>query len=169
MLKRLAVAGAFAFGLLWLVVGVIYAGTADRIASGVRVAGVDVGGMSQASAQQELERRGAALARVPLPVHVGDRVFRLQPARLGVKPDWAGGAQAAKEAGGGFGPIRGFRRLYVRAFGSDVAPAAQVDRERLRAVIARIAGSVDHPHRDAALRLRGLRPIVVPGRAGVFL
>jgi vancomycin resistance protein YoaR len=169
MLKRLAVAGAFVFGLMWLVVGVIYAGAADRIASGVHVAGVDVGGMTQASAQRELERRGAALARVPLPVRVGDRTFRLQPGRLGVRPDWAGGAQSAKERGDGFGPIRGFRRIYMRAFGTGVTPAAQVDRSRLEAVVARIAGAVDHHHRDAALRLRGLRPIVVPGRAGVFL
>jgi vancomycin resistance protein YoaR len=169
MLKRLAVAGLFAFGLVWLVVGVIYAGTPDRIAAGVQVAGVDVEGMSKTSAQRELERRAADIVRVPLPVRVGTHVFRLQPSTLGVKPDWEAAAQSALDHGDGFGPIRGFRRFYIRAFGSDVTPTAQVNRARLDVVVARLAASVDRRHRDAALRLRGLHPVVLSGRPGVFL
>jgi vancomycin resistance protein YoaR len=169
MLKRLAAAGAFVFALLWLVFGVIYAGAAGTIASGVRIAEIDVGGMSQASAQRELERRAAALQGVPLRVRVGRRVFRMGAGALGVAPDWAGAAQAAQERGAGFGPVRGFRRLYVRAFGSDVTPPAHIDRARLDAVVARLASGVDRGHHDARLRLRGLHPVIVAARDGVIL
>jgi len=169
MLKRLAAAGVFLLGLVWLVVGIIYAGSAGIIPRGMQVAGVDVGGSTPAAAQRELERRAVALSHVPLRLRIGDRVFTVRRSATGVKPDWEAAAEAARAHGAGFGPIRGFRRIYLRAFGSDITPSAHVDRARLEGVVSRLAAAVDHGHRDATLRLRGLRPVVAPGRTGVVL
>jgi vancomycin resistance protein YoaR len=169
LVKRLAAAGAFAFALLWLVFGIIYAGAAGTIASGVRIAGVDVGGMSQTEAKRELERRAAAVQHEPLRVRVGRRVFRMRAGTLGVTPDWAAAAAAAQDRGDGFGPVRGFRRLYMRAFGSEVTAPAAIDQARLDAVVARLAAAVDRSHRDARLRVQGINPVIVKARAGVIL
>jgi vancomycin resistance protein YoaR len=169
MLKRLAAAGVFALGLVWLAVGIVYAGSPSVIPRGVSVSGVDVGGMTPAAAQRELEQKAVELRKVPLRLRIGDRVFAVRRYAVGVRPDWEAVAEAARVRGAGFGPVRGFRRLYLRAFGSEIAPSAQVDSTRLEAVVARLAATVDHRHRDARLHLRGLDAVVLKGRRGLVL
>src|SRR5262249_23842252 len=68
--------------------------------------------------------------------------------------------------GDGFGPLRGFRRLGVRVFGSDVTPPTRVWGRALNYEVTRMSRAVGSPHRDAAIVLRGLRPTVVAGRTG---
>ena len=169
MLKRLAAAGVFVLGLVWLAVGIVYAGSPSVIPRGVSVSGVDVGGMTPAAAQRELEQKAAELRKVPLRLRIGDRVFAVRRYSVGVQPDWKAVAESARVRGAGFGPVRGFRRLYLRAFGSEITPSAQVDSARLEAVVARLAATVDHRHRDARLRLRGLDAVVLKGRRGLVL
>jgi vancomycin resistance protein YoaR len=169
LLRRLALGAVAGLLVTAAAVGFVYAGSSARIASGVRIAGVDVGGLSAAGARAELRRRASAVAGVPLSVHVGRRTFSVARSEIGVRPDWATAAAAAISRSGGFGPIRGLRRLYLRAAGSDVAVPVAIDRARLDALVARLAAPVDSPHRDAAVRLAGLRPQIVPARAGVVV
>ena len=169
LLRRLAALAAFLVGILWLVFGIVYAGAPGTIARGMTVSGVDVGGMTPAEAQRELERRAAAIGAVPLHLKIGDRVFSVRRGVTGVTPDWAAATEAARVRGAGFGPVRGFRRLYLRITGSHVTPAATVDAARLDGVVSRLAATVDHRHRDAVLRLRGLQPVVARGRVGLVL
>ncbi|MBD0330759.1 MAG: VanW family protein [Thermoleophilia bacterium] len=146
--------------------GLAFAGSPARLAEGVRIAGVDVGGLSPSQARAFLERRSRALADVPVEFHVGGRTWRLRPKQLGVRVDWGAAVAAAARQGGGVGPLRGFRRIEVRVFGADVTPPARVYEAALDYEVSRIAKAADRPHRDAALRLRGLRPQVVSARPG---
>ena len=149
--------------------GLAFAGSSTRIASGVRIAGVDVGGKTPEQAEGILKRRAAALAAVPVSFRVGTHVWNLQPRRLGIQVDWGAAVDAVRRQGQGFGPLRGFRRLDLRFFGADVAPPTQVYDAALNYWLERIARTVDSPHREASLVLRGRNPVIVPSTTGQVL
>jgi vancomycin resistance protein YoaR len=166
--QRTAVVAAIA-ALVALVLGLAFAGSPRRLADGVRIAGVDVGGMTPRQAQRALQAKADALASVPVTFRVGSHVWRLEPRRLGVRVDWDAAVDAVRRQGEGFGPLRGFRRLDMRFFGADVAPPTQAYDAALNYWLDRIARAVNTPHRDAAIVLRGLTPAVVPSRTGHIL
>jgi vancomycin resistance protein YoaR len=167
-LQRIAAVAVVA-AVAGLLIGFVFAGSPDRIAAGVRVAGVGVGGLTQAQAAAKLERRAEAVASVPVVFTAAGRSWPLRPVNLGVEVDWEAAVKIALHEGGGPAPFRGFRRIGVRVFGADVAPPTQVFDRTLTYELARIAEKVDHPHRDAAIVLRGLQPVVVGGATGNVL
>ena len=86
-----------------------------------------------------------------------------------MQPDWNAAIAQAQRAGSGSGPLRGFRRLDLRFFGSDVKLQPRVFQAALVYELDRLAHDVDVSHSDASVRLRGGQPVVVPGRAGAEL
>ena len=155
------------FGALaGMVLGLAFAGSPSRLANGVRIAGVDVGGRTPHQARSILERRADALASVPVTFRVGSRTWQMQPRHLGIRVDWGAAVDAVRRQGNGFGPLRGFRRLDLRFFGADVAPPTQVYDAALEAKLNEIAAAVDLEHREASIVLHGLRPVTVPSRVG---
>ena len=151
------------------VLGLVFAGSPQRLAAGVRIDGIDVGGMTPRGAQRLLERRARALERVPVVFVAGQRRWRVRPVQLGVRADWAAAVELARRQGDGFGPLRGFRRLGVRVFGAQIVPPARVYDAALAFELNRFEHAIDRPHRDPALRLRGLDAVVVRGRTGRVL
>ena len=161
--------GALAFLLLAVtgsVLGLVFAGSPARIAAGVRIGGVNVGGMKPGDAQRLLEERARALEGVPVVFVAGERRWRVAPRQLGVKADWHAAVESGRHQGDGFGPLRGFRRIGVRVFGAQVAPPTRVYEAALAFEVDRFARAVYRSHRDPQLRLRGLEPVVVRGSAG---
>jgi vancomycin resistance protein YoaR len=167
--SRVAVLGVLVLALLGVLLGLAFAGSPTRLAEGVRIDGVDVGGMKMRDAQALLERQWRAVAHVPVVFTAGGRSFRVTADELGVEADWRAAVEDARRQGEGFGPFRGFRRLDVRFFGADVVPATRVYRGALTYELSRIAAAVDRPHREASIRLRGLVPVVVPAATGRVL
>jgi hypothetical protein len=153
---RIVVVAVSLLVLLGLVVGLVFAGSSTKIAAGVRVAGVNVGGLSRADAQKLLEQRANGLLRVPVTFTAGGHSFKVTPDSLGVGVDWKQAVADAQRHGQGFGPLRGFKRLDVRVFGAEVAPAPRVFEGALQLELSRIASVVDRPHREPALVLHGL-------------
>jgi vancomycin resistance protein YoaR len=147
-------------------VGVVFAGSSARIADGVRIAGVDVGGLTAAQARARLERRADALQSAPATFIAFDERWRMTPRHLGVEADWAAAVQAAQRQGEGFGPFRGLRRVKVRVFGADIAPPVKVYEPALDYELRRMAAAIDRRPREPAVVLKGLAPILVRGRAG---
>jgi vancomycin resistance protein YoaR len=168
LLQRLAVLGVVAV-VGGAVLGFVFAGSPSRIASGVSIDGVDVGGLTAAEARAKLEAQSAQLAQVPVTFTAGGHEWRLKPVSLGVETDWNAAVKLALDQGDGLAPIRGFRRLGVRVFGADVSPPTRVLENALAFEVGRMGKVLDRPHRDAALVLRRLRPIVVPAQAGHVL
>ena len=90
-----------------------------------------------------------------------------RPRSSGSSADWQAAVRIAAAEGGGFGPMRGFRRLRARLFGLDVAPPvtaydAAVDVQARPDRRARsTAGGV-----DAKLVRKGLAVQVVEGQVG---
>jgi len=163
---RAALVAAALLGALAVLIGFAFAGSPARLADGVVVAGVEVGGLAPAEAQALLERRAEALAGTPVSFTAGTQRWDVTPAQLGVKVDWAAAVAAAARQGEGFGPVRGYRRLHTRFFGAAVAPPTRVYDAALTYTVERIAAEVAQRPREAALVLDGLRPRVVPARTG---
>ena len=129
-------AGLVAVGALALVfvAGIfVYAGSPSRLADGVTIAGVDVGGLSSGQAEALLERRAAAQAQLPLQATAGGRTYRIEASGLGVDVDWRSAVSEAQDRVDGFRPIRGLRRLGVRLFGPTSRPMRRLARRRSRA------------------------------------
>ncbi len=150
-------------------VGLLYAGSGDRIAKGVQIQGVDVGGLTAGQARAKLEHRAAALAQVPVTFTAAGHEWRLRPVSLGVEADWDAAVERALNQADGIGPIRGFRRIGVRVFGADVSPPTRVLERSLAYEVGRMSAAVDRPHRDAALVLRRLRAVLIPATSGRVL
>jgi vancomycin resistance protein YoaR len=150
------------------VLGFIFAGSPNRIAGGVRIDGVNVGGLTAGEARAKLERRANALAEVPVTFTAGGREWRLRPVSL-VQADWGAAVKLAVDQGSGVGPIRGFRRIGVRVFGADVSPPTRVLERALVFEVGKMAKAVNRPHRDGAIVLHGLQPVVLAARTGVAL
>jgi len=158
------VAGLFA--VVGVLLGLVFAGSSHELAAGARVAGVDVGGLTQREAVAKLDGLFLDVAGDPVKFAAGGESFAFAANQLGVKPDWAGAVAAAGRAGDGFGPIRGFRRLHTRFFGAEVLPRLAVSDAALDFALERIADSVDRAPKDAALVRRGLEIESVPEQIG---
>jgi vancomycin resistance protein YoaR len=163
--QRTAILAALT-GLAALALGLAFAGSPTRLASGVRIAGEEVGGRTPHQARSILQRRADALASVPVTFRVGSRSWQLEPRHLGIRVDWGAAVDAVRRQGNGFGPLRGLRRLDLRFFGADVAPPTQVYDAALQLKLNQIAAAVDVAPREASIVLRGLRPVIVPSRTG---
>jgi vancomycin resistance protein YoaR len=168
LLQRTAILVALA-ALAATALGLAFAGSPSRLASGVRIAGLDVGGKTAHQARSLLERRAGDLASVPVSFRAGSRTWRFEPRRLGIRVDWGAAVDAVRRQGEGFGPLRGLRRLDMRFFGADVAPPTQVYDAALQDKLNEIAAAVNVPPREASIVLHGRTPEIVPSRTGQML
>ena len=168
-IRRLSIAGLLLLVLGAIAVAIVYAGSPGTIARGIKVDGIDVGGLSAAEATVALERRSRGVLAKPVSFVAAGHTFELKASSIGLRPDWAASIASARHAGDGFGPLRGFRRLKLRFFGDNVSVKATYGQAALNATLARIAKRIDRPHREAAVVLHGLRAAIVPARAGSVL
>jgi vancomycin resistance protein YoaR len=149
-----------------VVLGLAFAGSPDRIAGGVRIAGINVGGLTPGEATARLETKARAVASVPVVFTAEGHLWKLRATNLGVEADWPAAVKLAQRDGQGFAPFRGLRRIGVRVFGADVTPPTRVWKQALRVELARMSHAVGTPHRDAAIVLRGRTPTIVGARTG---
>ena len=157
----LAVIGVLLLGVLLL--GFAYSGSADKVADGVTVSGQDVSGLSAAEAQSKLAARAHTLYTEQVVFTGAGRRWSIAPAQLAVEADWNAAAAEALDRADGPIPIRGFERLKLRFFGSDVEPPATADQGALDRQLQVIAKQVEVEGREAAIVLRNGRPVVKPG------
>jgi vancomycin resistance protein YoaR len=152
--------------VLTALIGLAFAGSSVRIADGVQIAGVDVSGLTKKEAQTLLERRFERVARVPVVFTAGGEEYPIKATTLGVEADWATAIESAAREGEGFGPVRGFKRLQTRFFGSEIAPPVQAYEAALDFKLAGLARAIDQRHVEAKLVRRGLAVEIVPGQNG---
>jgi vancomycin resistance protein YoaR len=155
--------------LALIALGLVYSGSATQIADGVRLAGVDVGGMTAAEAERALEQRASGLGTSPVVFTADGHRWAIQPAKLEVRIDWGEAARRAVAAGDGPIGVRGLERLKIRLFGTDVEPRPDYYEPALRFQVSQMAEEVDVPPRDAAIALRSNGPVVVPAEDGLIL
>jgi vancomycin resistance protein YoaR len=157
----LAVLGALLLGVIAL--GFAYSGSADTVADGVKVSGQDVGGLSATQAEAKLAARAHTLYTEQVVFTGAGRRWSIAPAQLAVRGDWNAAAAEALDRGSGPVPFRGFKRLKLRFFGSEVEPDAVADQGALNRQLNVIAKQVEIDGREAAIVLRDGQPVVIPG------
>ena len=152
-----------------VVLGLVFAGSPTTIASGVRIDGVDVGGMRGDGRADAARAEGGRAGRRPVVFTAGGQRFAIRPDELGVASDWQAGGRLRAAAGERLRAVAGLqadrrRRLRRRRDAADER-AHRCARVRARAD----RGRVDRPPRNASLALRAQRVVVLPAPAGVAL
>ena len=147
---------------------VVYdAGRSDRVAEGIRVDSIDLGGMSEQRARAVVEERLAPRYRHAVVVRHGDETFRIAGA---ARLDERATAAAAIRRGRGGNPFgRALRELTGGEVEADVEPVVRVSRPAVDEAVRRIAARVDRRPRDADIDFVGYRVRRRPARNGVEL
>ena len=146
--------------------GLIFAGSPDKLANGTRIAGIDVGGLTPDDAQRLLERRSERLSRVPVVFTFGTERFPITPRQLGVEVDWKAAVANAQKQGGGFGFVRGYRRLELEFFPQDLVPPLRAYDAALTYKLGLLERAVNRSHQEAQLVRRGLHITIAAGKTG---
>ncbi len=163
--SRLAILAAAALAVA-VALGLIYAGSPDKLAGGTRIAGIEVGGLTPANARRLLEQRSARLSNVPVVFTFGTQKFPITPRRLGVSVDWAAAVRLAQRQGAGFGFVRGYRRLELEYFPQELVPPIRAYDAALDYQLQLLAVKVNRPNREARLVRRGLHITILAGATG---
>lgn len=139
----------------------------EKIAEGVRVEGIDVGGLTTDQALARVYARLHTTASRPVRVRVADKRFTLAPGTAGVTLGLKDAVRRAYDAGrGGNVLTRGWRSLTGGAVDHDEAARVSLDRERVRAFVAHVHTTVSRAPVNAELTLAVDRVAVTEEKAG---
>jgi lipoprotein-anchoring transpeptidase ErfK/SrfK len=157
--SRTFVAVALVLVLLLGAAGVLmeYAASAnDTIAHGVKVGGVDVGGMSAAKARAHLQQAYVARLGQPVVASYHHHVFMLSPKDSGVAVDIDGAVQQALQLGRDQGFFtRAWRGLTGGRIDAAIDPSVTFSHAAVDRLVKRVAQGIDRPPRDASVSYGG--------------
>jgi lipoprotein-anchoring transpeptidase ErfK/SrfK len=139
----------------------------DRLADGVRIDGIPVGGLSSAAATSRLQRTVAGTMERPILVRGHGHSFRITPRQAGVVVDLAATVSAALDASrGGSIFTRTWRGVTGGRVKADVPLRVSYSHQALAQFVQRVRAAVDTEPVDASVQptAGGLRQ--VPDRPG---
>lgn len=156
----------FCVSLAGLILGsrILYAG---QIFPGVRVAGVDVGGMRPQEAAQKISEAVSYPTQGKILLRSGERIWSTTPAQLGLVLDPQTSARSAYEVGrNGFliGQLQA--QFYAWYSGHDILPNFVFDQRSAYLYLSGLAKEIDIPTVEASIELNGTEVVVVPGQVG---
>ena len=158
--RRLLVVAAVVAAL-----GLLYAAdlllTSGQVPRGVTVAGVAVGGMSLADAEQRLRAEIGPRTDRPIPVTVGDVRGEIDPAAAGLSVDWAGTLERV-----GSQPLNPITRITSFFSQREVAVATSADREALSQALEQLGPVVDREPVEGSVLFEGTQPQPVDPKPG---
>ena len=140
----------------------------DLVAGGVRVAGVDVGGLHQNAARRKLRAELTGALERPVRVRVAGRRYRLTAKAASISADVNGMVDDAIERSHSGGlPGRVWRGLTSSDVNADLPARVSYSPIAVRRFVRRIKGSVDRPPRDADVRFETASLPAVPSQTGL--
>ena len=125
-------------------------GHKDRIAKGISIEGIDVGGLKRAAAETKLHDQIVAELERPVVARYGKEKFKLWPKRAGLSVDVAGSvdrALARSQQGGVLG--RTVRNITGGSINTDLSVDVSYDRAVITKLVKRIGRKLDRSARDA--------------------
>ena len=147
------------------VLGVIYAAdliaTSGTVPRGVIVAGVPIGGMTPADAEQRLRDEIAPRAARPVPVTLGVAPGEIDPTSVGLAVDWTRTLEQA-----GTQPLNPFTRITSLFTERERGVVSTADDRALTAALEELAPIVDKAPADGSVRFAGRSPLPVAPQAG---
>jgi lipoprotein-anchoring transpeptidase ErfK/SrfK len=140
----------------------------DRIANGVTIDGVAVGGLSEAAASTTVQRELIGPLNEPVTVRSGHHTWTLDPRQAGVVVNaqaLVARAVAVSREGSIFS--RAFRDLFGGALNRDVKLHVGYSLAAVRALTAKVRAGVDRSPRDATVSASASGLSTVPSANGV--
>lgn len=128
-----------------------------HIADGVRVGGVEIGGLTRNEAVNKLLAEVVRPANTKRVVRAGRTRFAINPRSAGLAIDVRYAVRAAYNFG---------RSRPVPEGGGVVPLPVRVNEQRIQAIVRARAGKFDRSPRDASIRFRGVTPIIAKARFG---
>jgi lipoprotein-anchoring transpeptidase ErfK/SrfK len=153
--RRIAIIAAMTLVVLLVGAGVVYAYDAsrdDRIADGMRIGGVDVGGLSAERARARLTERLVSPLEQTVTVRAGDRRFRLtaREARVQVNADELVDEAVEASRQGSF-LSRAWRDLTGGGIDREVAPTIEYSKPAVQRLVDRVRVAMSRPAQDATV------------------
>jgi lipoprotein-anchoring transpeptidase ErfK/SrfK len=146
---------AAALAVLCVLAGAVYAydhGHRDHIAKGIRVGGVDVGGLTRSQAERKLEARYLGALHEPIVVHHGNKTWTLGPREAKTAADISAMvAEAVARSRSGNIVSRTFRGLTGGSVHADLQPTVSYSKTAVVRLLDRIRRSVDRDPIDAKI------------------
>jgi lipoprotein-anchoring transpeptidase ErfK/SrfK len=140
----------------------------DLIASGVRIAGVPVGGLRESAARGKLERVLVTRLNQPVRLHSGTRTWTLDPRQAHVRVELATMLQRALSAsreGSIF--TRTARGLFGGSVNRDIPVLVGYSHHAVSSLTAKIRAQVNRPPRDATVQPTATGLNTVRGEVGL--
>ncbi|MEU2300092.1 VanW family protein [Streptomyces antibioticus] len=158
-------------GALTVGVGGVYlAGlllTGGDIEAGTTVRGVDIGGLSRAEAVHKLDARLTAAAPRELSVTVGDRSGTVDARQAGISYDAERTVDRASRTASD--PVSVIGGLFSSGGGGAVEPVVDVDEDKARTTLGKLAKTLDQKVRDGAVSFSGGKVQQVTPQRGAAL
>jgi lipoprotein-anchoring transpeptidase ErfK/SrfK len=141
-----------------------------KISEGIRIGGVDVGGMSEEQAKRRLHARLVEPLDKPVTVTYEKTKYVLSPEKLQVRADIQGMVDAALRASrSGDFPSRVWRYATGGAVDREIAPHIAYSADALDEFVAKVEEEVNRPAQDASISPTPTSLNTVPGEDGVAL
>lgn len=162
---------ALALAVLLVGAGALYAydhSQRNTIAKGVRVAGIDVGGLSPARARAKLRADYLAPLSRPVVLQYHRHRFKLDARRMHVAADVDGmvdEALARSRSGNFFSRVG--RELSGGSVSADLQPRVAFDDHAVSAMVTRVRHTIDRSPRNAHVSFTAASLGTVPGQTGV--
>jgi lipoprotein-anchoring transpeptidase ErfK/SrfK len=162
---------AAALAVMCVLAGAVYAydhGRRDKIAKGVTVGGVDVGGLTRSAAERKLEARYLSALHEPVVIHHGTKTWKLGPREARVAADIGAMVdQALARSREGNIVARTFRGLTGGKVNADLTPTVSYSKTAVVRLLDKVRRSVDRDAVDAKLSFHTGGFNQVPGRDGL--
>ena len=139
----------------------------DTIADGVKVGGVDVGGLDREQAEQRLQKRLVEPLDQPVTVKLGSESYKLDGSKLDVHADVSGMVDEAIDASQSWGiPGRFVREVTGGTVDETVHPEVTYSHKAVRNFVKHVADEVNREPQDASIAATGDSLNVVPSENG---
>ncbi len=142
----------------------------DQVADGVKVAGVDIGGMKASAAERKLRAELTRRLDRPVRVKAAGRLFRLTPESASLAVDVDGMLDEAldRSRSGGL-PGRVWRGITGSAVDAELPARVSYSDVSVRRFVRRVKRSVDRKPRDADVEFRLASLPAIPSETGLRL
>jgi lipoprotein-anchoring transpeptidase ErfK/SrfK len=174
--RRLIIVAVVAAGLVLLLAGAAFAGyryergNSGRLLPGVRIAGIDVGGMTRAEAERALAANVEAITGRVLEIKAGTRVWAETAGGLGTLVDVKGALDGAFDVSGSYGwASRLYHRVLHRPVRASIALAVSYDPAPVDRLVTSIAGQIRSQPLSASLDYRDGHLVLQHSRVGTSL
>ncbi len=163
-----ALLGIFGFFLLGIVGWIAFQATyAGRIYPGVRISGVDVGGLSPDAAGAKLTEAFAYPQHGRIFFQDGDQTWKATPGELGIFLDPEASARRAYQVGRNSNLLQNTETQLRNARSPlNLAPVLIFDERMAQAYLVKLAAQINKPVIETSLGLNGVEVVVTPGQKG---